>query len=306
MKLNEEDIVDLRDKVKNKLLRTPDNIKINLDTEILELLLFDYVTINKKTGEVVKLPVWSGEFLSKINLKNVSFENVAWSLLFKKGFDIASTNYLWTLLDKECFELLKFKYSLDENEFVDYSNTDANIDFSKSFEGKHRFPTILFCDFSNTDLSKNDMSKIKRINFCNFSNTGIIFTQELCDRFTNGEFGNNNFSNNNFSNITIDGFKLLFDNNMCIFNSNCNFSNTELRLIIDFSKFNNNNYGTYIEVKLREMLKKGFLINCYINGKKILPQENNYSDNKEYDKYKKELFTEVNNSIEEQIKSHLK
>jgi uncharacterized protein YjbI with pentapeptide repeats len=307
MELNYEDIVELRNKVKKKLLNTPNGVKIELDEEILNILLFDYITINKKTGEVVKLPVWSGEFLSKLKLQHVSFENVAWSLQFKKGFDMASHNYLWTLLDSECIQLLRFKYCLDENSLVNYSNTDAIIDFSNSFEGKHRFPTILFCDFSNTDLSNNDMTKVKRINHCNLSNTGIVFTQEFCNRFTKEEFGNNNFSNNNFSHITIDGFNLLFDNYTCIFNSKCNFSNTELRITIDYKRLTNETYGAYIENQLRVMLRRGFLVNCYLNGKKILPEKvtTNNKDS-EYDRYKKGLFTEVNKSIEEQIKASLK
>ena len=48
MILNDEDIIELRNKVKDKLLKTPNGIRIKLDKNILNILLFDYITINKK------------------------------------------------------------------------------------------------------------------------------------------------------------------------------------------------------------------------------------------------------------------
>ena len=68
MKLNTKSKNELRDFIEEKIIDFPEEQKLQLDKKILEDLLFETITIDKEKGIILKLPVWSGNFLKKIDL----------------------------------------------------------------------------------------------------------------------------------------------------------------------------------------------------------------------------------------------
>lgn len=58
---------------------------------------------------------------------------------------------------------------------------------------------------------------------------------------------------------------------------------------------------------LGQSIAKGYLAGCYINGKKIMTEEENHTianeKLSEYEAYKQKLFNSVNSSIQEHIRS---
>ncbi len=80
MELNNSRKEELRKNILEQLKNVPEGEKIHLDKKLLEDLLFEEIVVVESKGLTAKLPVWSGEFLRKIDLSEVSFENVSWSL----------------------------------------------------------------------------------------------------------------------------------------------------------------------------------------------------------------------------------
>ena len=81
MKLNESAKKELRANIEEQLKQVPDGQRVHLDKELLEDLIF--FKGKNKDGRVIKVPVWTGHFLRKIDLSEISFENV----FFQTGFD---------------------------------------------------------------------------------------------------------------------------------------------------------------------------------------------------------------------------
>lgn len=170
-----------RKSLEELLKSIPEGERISLPLEQLEELLFEEVVINDAEGIRVKIPVWSGEFLRKLDLSGVDFTNVSWDLFyvfqqFDKMFvscfnkemldlrNLAATNQ-----DPWGFELAtKFKKvgelacTRGRSKKVNYSGTNAKIDFSKSFEmlQLHRI-RITGCDFSGcSEISSLDSEEL--------------------------------------------------------------------------------------------------------------------------------------------------
>ena len=221
--------------------------KIHLDKELLEALLFD--TITRKDGVVVKIPVWSGSFLEKIDLSEVSFEDVSWGLLTdpkQDGWDEDTFNYILALSERLCKR---------PQPVYGFGHTNAHIDFNTSYEAKYYSGkrSIKRADFAGISLKGTDISMFSRIQYCNFRYTGISLSSLddikciYCD-----------FSGNDFSNITISAIKL---NHQFI---NCIMSDTKLNITCDPRELNR-----------RPEEKKNFieryndhqLNGCFINGK---------------------------------------
>lgn len=165
MRLNEESKEKLREQIE-KLCINANEIKkrIPLDSELLEQLLFK---IQKMAdGTVVKFPVWSGKFLSKIDLSQISFENVCWNLTSLENY--------------------QEKYAAKRPEgsgFFDilYSETNAMIDFSKVYRLKNK-EFLYKCDFSGTDLRQNHIDSLDIEDYqyyCDFRNTGLKIVHDL-------------------------------------------------------------------------------------------------------------------------------
>ena len=300
MKLNKEGKNELREKIAELLQRVPEGEKIRLEKQLLEELLFDEIVCNKETGEKVKLPIWSGEFLSKIDLSDVSFKNVAWSLLIEEERDTCFDE----IFDEETWHKFNVDriYSLKDNAKVNYSNTNAKIDFSESWESRHGSFDIICCDFSGVDLSNNDMSKVGSIYNSDLSNTKILLTPEILGDLKRERFGEVNFSGVDLSKFTFNLQDLVSGFGRCIFDDRCDLSNTGLKLEVQPDDMDT----IYKKDSFKKMLANEYLNGCYVNGIKILSLEEKKSlaevRKSEYEQMKSDILDSVNSSIEAKIK----
>ena len=336
-----------RKAIENLLKDVPDGIKIPIDKEVLESLMFEYnytylgnqsFIKEEYKGKTVpfKHIVWSGDFLSKIDLSKVSFDDVVW---------IGERTHLFKN-DK-----IMYQYTNQTSKFVKkiwLRNTNANIDFSKSAFSKYLidFPIyIINCDFSGTDLHNNTLRDFE-IHSSNFDNTEINFSSLNSHPI----FLNSSFVNCDFTNFKVapDFFKRNYDElkaaNFGCFN--CNFQNTGMQIQLskptgELSTFFRKYIGFIKSVErriigirivrncclsanteLEEIYKKhknyidsvinlinikyeGKINGCFINNKKILSKEENQklakSLLKEYQQLEQQEFDKVINPIKEQI-----
>lgn len=302
MILNEEGKNEIRAQIIEKLKKVPDGKKVHLDKELLESLLFKTITYNRNTNEKLKVPVCGGEFLRKIDLSEVSFEDVAWSLVVSESYDHPEDSYQ-EFMDEESWKkmddlLPKFNDS-NESLITDYSWTNAKIDFKKSFEFKKTGKFHLnFCNFEGVDLSDNDMSYLENAFECNLSNTGIILKPEM---FT----GNADvFYCDNLTNVDLSNFKISVEDYMTQESpfTDCILTNTGLKLTLDPSDELWNSETQKYELRKNVIPQ---LCGCFINGVKVKsPDESLKSSEekrKEYEKMKSDIISAVTNNIDEQI-----
>ena len=84
MQLNETAKNELRKLIEEKVAQIPDGERIHLDKDLLDSLLF-YKLYLQKSKETIKIPIWSGDFLSKIDLSEISFDKSK-SIVILAGF----------------------------------------------------------------------------------------------------------------------------------------------------------------------------------------------------------------------------
>ena len=295
MKLSYECRCELRKKVEELLETVPYGQRIKLDEELLNELLFEKKQIIpeqyfKNTEEFfmkgfAKVPVWSGEFLRKIDLSMVSFEGVTWCASDYPAI-IQQMNGLF-----------------DFNSIVDYSYTNANIDFSLSFDARdgmeygRKVMYIINCNFAGVDLSNNDIMDTMIIR-SNISNTNINLKNAKlhCNNsnLTNVSLANHNINIKDF--ITEDSYGIV---SIC---GGSIFLNTKLNIV-----GNIDDLSEKIKKFLYDYIRNGKLNGCYLNGRLINGFEftngTHVRKNNEYEKMKDELFENITQSIEEQKKS---
>lgn len=230
--LNLEGREKLRTNIEATLTEVPNTEKIKFPKETLEQLLFEEFTYN---GKKYKLPVWSGEFLQKIDLSEVNFDNVSWSAL---GIYQMTGDTTHITEDEDYNNLKKInRFKEDSLDFsngkdcsVCYAGTNAKIDFTKSFEAKElEIISIVDCDFSYCDfscsyISSTDKLKEVNINNCNFSNCKMLKIPTNTEVYMNYS----NFENTNLSNMQINGFEVFRNNNFI----ECNFKNTFIDILL--------------------------------------------------------------------------
>lgn len=247
MKLSYEDRCELRRQIEEILINVPNGHKIHLEKDLLEELLFEKEilcsTDNEEIGAISKLPVWSGTFLRKIDLSEVSFKDVCWSAEF----------YMLPGLWDE-----KYKKYLSN---INYSYTNAKIDLTDAFYATwHGMRSIFiqYCNFEGVDLSSTkfnndlfelDSSNVSNTNIC-LKNAGKIF-----------------FSDSNVSNIDLSWINVnledMFDTDNC-FTLDTNYYNTGLKIV-----GSEDNLDKYEESLFIEFCNNGKLHGCYFNGKII-------------------------------------
>lgn len=303
MKLNEKGKNEVREKIVKQLKNVPEGRRVHLDKELLESLLFQSVTYNKEKNEKLKLPVWFGDFLRKIDLSEVSFEDVSWSLLVKDTWDYPEEAYM-DIMDKESFDKMPdILPRLGDGSKIDYSHTNANIDLSKSFEFKKIGKTrLLFCDFNGVDLSKNDMSNLECY-WCNLANTKIKLSPEMFDDNRYSSINYTNLKNIDLSKFSVDIIDLIRDK--CFFDSNCDFSNTGLNVSLNLDVDGKNaDRREALKENLKDLMHN--LCGCYIDGKLVHTEQERRTialDKKsEYEKMKEKLITKATYSIDQQVK----
>lgn len=175
------------------------------------------------------LPVWSGDFLEYIDLSQISFDGVCWD-----GSLVGQT--------------------------INYKNTNARIDFSKSVGN-----AIINCRFSGADLSRSGgIQRFETISGCDFSNTYM----DLNKSFPNDEFvkrlADGSIKNSLFSGLDLSEKSVSLD---VITRSGCFFPKTGL--CIQFSGFPegmSSEEQESIAQSFRSTLALGFFTGCYVNG----------------------------------------
>lgn len=210
--MDKKEIEQLRDSIKQKLENAEFEGRIEIDKDVLEQLLFDSYAVyhedfgekNEITTKTVKIPVWSGKFLQKIDLSEVDFTDVYWSMTL---------------------EGINGDRNIHRYDTCDYSNTNANIDLGKAFSDpvKHfrgvthdteirDYLLIGFCNFENVDLSKSNLDgKLIHCSSVNFKNTNIKFNNTNVNAFTkrDGCIESCIMDNTDLSNLTVPFLQMM-------------------------------------------------------------------------------------------------
>lgn len=312
MGLYEQAKAQARKVIEQKVQEVPYGERIHIDARALEELLFDTIEYNRKTGDTFKLPVWSGSFLQKIDLSEVDFDDVAWSIL---GPEIYECGYEDDI-DADVYKLISgihrgSKYFLREGQLIDYSGTNAKIDLAKSWEAKKRKEIALaYCAFKGVDLSESDTTNLSSILECDISYTGIkipVPTQEHPVTILES-----NLNGIDLSEHKLDIVSYLDGSEDCMFLGECSLKDTGLNIStdrVDMKSKPNNNSGVYTK-QVYDELSKGLFDGCYINGVLIEhsmePEFQTDKERKEYKEMLERLLSSALNNIEDHSKGKKK
>lgn len=298
----------LRKKIEELLETVPENLRIKLDKDLLEDLIF--IKEKDKNGRTVKIIEWSGPFLSKIDLSEVSFDNVLWDLdvIYERVVD-------------------------EDTEITDLSNTNAVIDFKKSYEYlSDGHVSIDHHNLANVDLSNSNGECIDTIYYTDLSNTNIKL-QDL----ENMTIDSSNLSGIDLSDREVDYSLFIDSDSKYILDTDLSntglkikksekseFSpeikekleillelerispRTELQVKEYYSLRQDKELSKYIKYKknmenIGKLIKEGKLARCIVNGKRINTSEENEAIKsqkaKEYEEYQNDLFNRTVNSI---------
>lgn len=302
MKLNKKGREELRKLVEMELKDIPDGTKIKLDKKMLNILLFDTISYKCNSKKIVKLPVWSGEFLRKLDLSQVSFKNVSWALL-GEGKDSETGKRFF---DDECWQYFLVNYGKPMSGRVNYSGTNIQVDFNEAWEMQLRKDEnvdigveIYGCDFSNNDLSGVDISNFSEVRASNFANTGLVIPKSL-ENYNFSIFFYTDLTGVSLGNLVVNLVDLLTTGGNII-GVGCNLKNTRLSIVLDAKRLNGDKT---LQQNFKTILMSGDLNGCYINGKRVLSHEEKAEKCAkvlaEYEKYKEETFSTVRKAIEKQ------
>lgn len=309
MKLTAEEKVKFRRLIENELEAVPEGQRIHIDEEILEELLFDVISFGSNSIPPIKVPVWSGEFLSKIDLGGKIgkrlFENVSWNINNNVNFVDIFCGIHYEELEKQMGALYAELWEYVDKHMgkkgtVIYTNTNADIDFKKSWEYKMVGQIYISnCDFCGTNLSRIIDCQIT-IDKSNVSKTGIKLPT-----------GKTTITETNLEGVDLSSFEIDFNDmaNNYMFTS-CNLRNTGIR-IHNFSKKIIEKTEVLLPSEYAEEIKcqfqNGEYDGCYINGilmqSKEERQENSRQMREIYEQFRNDLINSTLTSIDDQIRS---
>ena len=310
MKLSNQGKNELRNHIVEQLKKVPNGQRVKLEKDLLEDLLFEVVTIDKEKEIKLKLPIWSGDFLKKIDLSEVDFSDVSWYTLstdIERGYWLEPnvmtiSDAIYDKIDKIRAEKIKNGFQLSNGYAVAYDGTNANIDLTKSFEAKYTNNIELFeCNFEGLDFSHQDLTGINVLGLydTNISKTKLSIPSKIVLHTLNSEFEGIDLSTRETDAISYFGDDI--NNNVF---SNCNLRDTGIHINLNPDDFKD---GRFKE-ELQDAMDYDW-VGCYVNGKKVLSgdEKQEIADSKydEYEKMKAEIFNSVTDTIEEQI-NHMK
>lgn len=168
MRLNEEGKKDVRlhmEQHLSKISLENLNDRIKFGEDLIETLMFS-IEKNPQTGEKEKRIRWSGEFLRKIDLSEVSFDGVQWA---------------------------------SQDQEIDLSGTNAVIDFSKAIKS-YGIVCVQNVNFNGVDLSNSHTELISQSTNVDYRNTNAKFDLNA-DEFG---FNNCNLDNLDLNGIVVD------------------------------------------------------------------------------------------------------
>lgn len=316
MILKNADKKRLRKYLETKIEKVPAGEKIQIDKEILEQLIFikDYGYDESGNKISFKYPAWTGPFLKKIDLSEVSFDGVIWDYhiiekLFTTDqhleykFKVINRNYSNQKIENKEKKILIYSLCKTTNKTdlsIDLSDTNAKIDFSKAITLNPKENYLYSCCFDNVDLSESHLEDCCTIKNCSFVNTNL--TSKNID--TNNFYVECNFINCNFQDLTITLETFLSTFKVC------NMSNTGLHIAGDTktcntdviplaTKFN----PIALEIRLRH------LENCFVNGIKIRSEEEKRKIKeqaaKNYEKHVEQSLKQIEKEIQAKAKQKI-
>lgn len=214
----------------------PDGERQKYDKNLLELLMFDIVISKTKlkpffvteNGEKIyykKRIVWSGKFLRKIDLSEVSFAFADWS---------------WS------------------NNNIDLSGTNAKIDFRESLPYEQSKYIISHANFRNVDLSKANTDLITTSINCDYEGTNASFdfeSKDLC-------FYDCNLKGLPLSSVCLDSSCFKHNFTKCVYNTD--LTDTGIRIKHD-SKHMSSLQDRIVTKFLFQSIIDNKLGGCYIN-----------------------------------------
>ena len=168
MKLNYSDRCNLRDYLLNVLEDVPEDERVSLPNDLLDQLIFERA--KGYDGLLYKVPVWTGSFLKKLDLSNISFEKVLWN---------RTSECLDELFSSDVQRRLELSYNIH-----DYRSCLYDIDFSGTNVRINSFSNLSTCGMRNCNLEGVDLSDSKftiddgndfDVFNVNFSKTGCKF-----------------------------------------------------------------------------------------------------------------------------------
>ena len=316
MSLSLKEKNELRKEIEEKLKEVPEGALVKFDKELLEDLLFDEILYNEDENLTMRLPVWSGKFLQKIDLSEVDFTNVSWARLgawddydFKTCVNCASLGSL-AEADKYVTKVLMpkynemFKNSAHNQYKIEYNNTNANIDLAKSFEVLNENTIIIIgCDFSGLDFSDLDYSEISGVVsfFSNIGDTGFDIPEDVyicahCSNLNGIELPETEIDARNYFKVSPDNLSL------------CSLRDCRVRISLHQPDF----AGRPVlakrnsKVTLAEELQKAVFnqwIGCYLNDKECSSREVRAARAQvrleKHNKEKQKTLDIINNSFKE-------
>lgn len=168
MKLNYNDRHNLRDYLLKTLESVPEGERVSLPNDLLDQLIFERA--KGYDGLLYKVPVWTGSFLKKLDLSNISFEKVLWN---------RTSECLDELFSSDVQRRLELSYNIH-----DYRSCLYDIDFSGTNVRINSFSNLSTCgmrncnlegvDLSNSNFTIDDGNDFNVFNV-NFSKTGCKF-----------------------------------------------------------------------------------------------------------------------------------
>ena len=276
MQLSNESKDRIRNEIEKLLKDVPEGNRVKLNKELLEDLIFTVSSDEKNTK--LKFIVWHGDFLSKIDLSEVSFDDVEWNLEDAILYKYCSN------FDYDCLNLP-----------INLSNTNINVDFNNAYSFYGDYLEISCVNFSNTDLSKCPPIYNADIKKTDLSGTNIKFEKGGRLYFFKTDLTGVDFSKFHLKGENFEGENYEIIDEIGILVNDCNFKNTGLNIVCskDDKYFSNgrNNFGGEAYDRFMSMLNDGKLEGCYVNGNLVLSL-----------KSEEEILSSVISSIEEQKK----
>lgn len=241
-KLSEDKKQELRKFIIEELKGIKEGSKITLPYNIIEPLIFDK---NK--------PIWTGEFLSKLDLSFIEYNNVGLNLKENAEKNLAS---------------------------IDFSNTNIKVKMFYSLDDDFQLCSIINTNFDNVDLSKTNTSEVIMIKNSTFNNSGLKlknlyfkmpYYNDISDYGKQLNVGlklsNSSFINCNLSELTVR-LEVFSSSEVAELNqinfTNCNFNGSKLHILDE---------GFVNEDHFNELIQKGYLDECYLDNLLINHEE---------------------------------
>ena len=298
-KLSTKSKDELRNLIEESVTNIPEDLKLQLDLKILEDLLFETITIDKAKGIIFKVPVWSGNFLKKIDLSQVDFTNVSWAIL--NSNPICSMNINSITIDNRVYEHISRirkkiieKQKNFQNKYITiYSGTNANIDLTKSYEALHKgVIDIRACDFSGIDFSKTDLSEATEVylNAVNISGTNLVIPSNVELLAYDSDLEGINLLSRTIN--ASDYFKYDIPRTL----PKCSLKNTGTNIILFPKDFRDDDW----KAELNKAMNEDW-IGCYVNGKKVLSNEEKRNIAQGQRKIYEKMIDDVSSYISKEI-----